>query len=87
MYEGGADRAEPCEALQRKRAGLSEEHEAFRRSIRRFVEKEIEPYATQWDEAGEFPRELYLKAGEIGYLGLGYPAALIIGVTTAIAAL
>jgi acyl-CoA dehydrogenase len=65
----------------------SEEHEAFRRSIRRFVEKEIEPYATQWDEAGEFPRELYLKAGEIGYLGLGYPAALIIGVTTAIAAL
>jgi acyl-CoA dehydrogenase len=38
------------------------------------VTKEIEPYATQWDEAGEFPRELYLKAGEIGYLGLGYPA-------------
>jgi acyl-CoA dehydrogenase len=61
----------------------SEEHEAFRR----FVEKEIEPYATQWDEAGQFPRELYLKAGEIGYLGLGYPAALIIGVTTAIAVL
>jgi acyl-CoA dehydrogenase len=49
------------------------EHEAFRHAIRRFVTKEIEPYATQWDEAGEFPRELYLKAGEIGYLGLGYP--------------
>jgi acyl-CoA dehydrogenase len=49
------------------------EHEAFRRTIRRFVAKEIEPYATQWDEAGEFPRELYSKAGAIGYLGLGYP--------------
>ena len=35
------------------------EHEAFREVMRRFVEKEIEPYAHQWDEAGEFPRELY----------------------------
>ena len=50
------------------------EHEAFRQSIRRFVAREIEPFATQWDEAGEFPRELYAKAGDIGYLGLGYPA-------------
>ena len=50
------------------------EHEAFRHSIRRFVAREIEPFATQWDEAGEFPRELYRKAGEIGYLGLGFPA-------------
>ena len=50
------------------------EHEAFRHTIRRFVAKEIEPYATQWDEEGEFPRDLYGKAGAIGYLGLGYPA-------------
>jgi acyl-CoA dehydrogenase len=50
------------------------EHEAFRHSIRRFVAREIEPFATQWDEAGEFPRELYRKAGEIGYLGLGFPS-------------
>jgi acyl-CoA dehydrogenase len=50
------------------------EHDAFRHSIRRFVAREIEPFATQWDEAGEFPRDLYAKAGDIGYLGLGYPA-------------
>jgi acyl-CoA dehydrogenase len=49
------------------------EHEAFRLTLRRFVAREIEPYATQWDEAGEFPRDLYVKAGGIGYLGLGYP--------------
>src|SRR5260370_16226999 len=49
------------------------EHEAFREVMRRFVEKEIEPYAHTWDEAGEFPRALYAKASEIGLLGLGFP--------------
>ena len=50
------------------------EHEAFRVTIRRFVEREIEPFATQWDEAGEFPRELYAKAAKVGLIGLGFPA-------------
>ena len=49
------------------------EHEAFREVMRRFVSREIEPYAHEWDEAGEFPRELYRKASEIGLLGLGFP--------------
>src|SRR5215471_20265130 len=49
------------------------EHEAFREVVRRFVQKEIEPFASQWDEAGEFPRTLYRKAAEIGLLGLGFP--------------
>ena len=49
------------------------EHEAFREVMRRFVEKEIEPHAYEWDEAGEFPRTLYAKAAEIGLLGLGFP--------------
>ena len=49
------------------------EHEAFRQSLRRFVAREIEPYANDWDEAGEFPRELYRKAAAVGYMGLGFP--------------
>src|SRR5829696_4724235 len=49
------------------------EHEAFRDVMRRFVAREIEPFANEWDEAGEFPRELYRKAAEIGLLGLGFP--------------
>ncbi len=52
---------------------LSEEHEAFRDTVRRFVEREIMPHATTWDEAGEFPRELYRKAAQASLLGLGYP--------------
>jgi acyl-CoA dehydrogenase len=49
------------------------EHEAFREVMRRFVAREIEPHAHTWDEAGEFPRELYEKAAAIGLLGLGFP--------------
>ncbi|NVN86824.1 MAG: acyl-CoA dehydrogenase family protein [Rhodopseudomonas sp.] len=49
------------------------EHDAFRDMVRRFVDREIAPFAHQWDEAGEFPRELYEKAAAIGLLGLGFP--------------
>jgi Acyl-CoA dehydrogenase, N-terminal domain len=48
------------------------EHEAYREVVRRFVEKEIEPYAHEWDEAGGFPRVLYEKAAAIGLLGLAF---------------
>ena len=52
---------------------LTEEHEAFRDTVRLFVEREIMPQAAAWDEAGEFPRELYRKAARAGLLGVGYP--------------
>jgi acyl-CoA dehydrogenase len=52
---------------------LTEEHEAWRDTVRRFVEREIIPHVTAWDEAGEFPRELYRKAAAAGLLGAGYP--------------
>ena len=49
------------------------DHQAFRDVMRRFVGREIEPFAHEWDEAGEFPRELYVKAAAIGLLALGFP--------------
>ena len=49
------------------------DHEAFRDTLRRFVAREIAPHVDEWDEAGEFPRELYRKAAGIGLLQLGYP--------------
>src|SRR3954449_6715088 len=49
------------------------EHDAYREVVRRFVQKEIEPHAHEWDEAGGFPRQLYEKAAAIGLLGLGFP--------------
>ena len=53
----------------------TEQHEAFRDTIRRFVTKEIEPFAAAWDEAETFPRELYQKAAAVGLLALGFPEA------------
>jgi acyl-CoA dehydrogenase len=52
------------------------ERDAFRASVRRFVEREVMPHAAAWDEAGAFPRELYRKAADAGLLGLGYPEHL-----------
>ncbi len=49
------------------------DHEAFRTTVRRFVEREILPNAAAWDEAGGFPRELYGKAAAAGLLGVGFP--------------
>jgi len=51
------------------------DHEAFRDSVRRFVEREIAPNVAAWDEAETFPRSLYRRAAELGLLGLGYPQA------------
>ena len=52
---------------------LTEDHEAWRDQLRRFFDTEVIPYADEWDEAGEIPDDLWLKAGEMGLLGLGYP--------------
>ena len=52
---------------------FSEEHERYRDTVRRFVAKEVVPYVSAWDEAEEFPRELYRKAGAAGILGVGFP--------------
>lgn len=51
-------------------------HQMVRDSVRRFVEREILSDIDAWEEAESFPRELYLKAGAAGILGIGYPEAL-----------
>lgn len=53
----------------------TEDHEEFRESVRKWVAKEIEPFAQDWEEAGEFPRDLYRKAADMGLLQLGFPEA------------
>jgi acyl-CoA dehydrogenase len=51
----------------------NESHHAWRQELKKFVAKEIAPFVEEWEEAGEFPRELYKKAGDFGLLGMGYP--------------
>ena len=47
----------------------TEEHATLRAQVRRFAEREIAPFAHAWEEANEFPRELYRKAASAGILG------------------
>ncbi|KIG12330.1 Acyl-CoA dehydrogenase [Enhygromyxa salina] len=62
-------------AFPRKHPGWTDEHEQLRRTVRGFVERELEPQINAWEEAGEFPRALYQAAGELGLLGMGFPEA------------
>ena len=49
---------------------FAEEHDMLREQVRRFVENEIVPNGEAWEEDGSVPRELLLKMGELGFLGL-----------------
>jgi acyl-CoA dehydrogenase len=52
---------------------FSAEHETFRDTVRRFIATEITPYHSDWEKAGEVPRSLWRKAGELGLLCCGVP--------------
>jgi acyl-CoA dehydrogenase len=52
------------------------EHEELRETISRWVREEIAPNVDEWEAAREFPRELYNRAAELGFLGLKYPEEL-----------
>ena len=49
------------------------EHEELRETVRRFVTSEIAPHVDEWEAAREFPRQLYNRCAELGFLGLKFP--------------
>lgn len=56
-----------------KREIFEPEHQLFRDSFRRFVEREIVPHHEQWEKDGVISREAWLKAGAAGYLCMDVP--------------
>jgi long-chain-acyl-CoA dehydrogenase len=50
------------------RTVFTEEHEAFRQTVRSWLQKEAVPHIDRWDEEGIIDRDLWLKGGEIGML-------------------
>lgn len=53
---------------------FTQEHEALRKTVRDFVEKEINPHCDEWEEAGTFPiHEVFRKLGDLGLLGIHKP--------------
>jgi citronellyl-CoA dehydrogenase len=55
---------------------FTEEHDLFRKTVRDFVAKELRPHAREWDEACDFPNEVFRQMGKLGFLGLRHPAEL-----------
>jgi acyl-CoA dehydrogenase len=55
------------------RSIYNEDHEAFRAVVRKFIESEVVPHYSEWEEAGHPPREFYRRLGELGYLGIQAP--------------
>lgn len=52
---------------------FTEEHEAFRRTVRQFVEKECAPHVDKWEQDELFDRWVFERAGALGILGAHYP--------------
>ena len=50
----------------------TDEHAQLRENTKRFAQKYMAPHARAWEEAQEFPRELYKQFADAGLLGLGY---------------
>ncbi len=53
---------------------LSEEQQLLKKTVREFAEAEIGPHAREWDEKQEFPREVFAKLGDLGLMGVVWPA-------------
>jgi len=54
--------------------GLSQEQQLLKTTVRDFAEQELAPHAREWDEKQEFPREVFTKLGELGLMGVCWPA-------------
>ena len=50
------------------------EHDELRATVRRFVDTEVRPHVEEWEHAGHFPDALFERCGQLGFLGLHYPA-------------
>jgi butyryl-CoA dehydrogenase len=53
--------------------GLTEEQKLLQKTVREFAESEVKPLARHLDETGEFPRETFRKAAELGLTGVAIP--------------
>jgi citronellyl-CoA dehydrogenase len=51
------------------------EHEQIADTVRKFVANEINPHLPEWEAAGQFPaHQVFKKMGDLGLLGIKYPA-------------
>lgn len=51
----------------------TDDRRALRATVRRFAETDVLPHLDEWEHAGELPRTLHKKAGDLGLLGASFP--------------
>ncbi len=54
---------------------FTEEHRLFRESLKDFLQKEVVPHIEDWEASGTIDRSIWVKFGEMGFLGLATPEA------------
>ena len=52
---------------------FTEQHDIFRKTFRDFVERELRPNATEWEQERLFPRSVFDRMGELGFFGASFP--------------
>jgi acyl-CoA dehydrogenase len=52
------------------------ERQALRETVHRFVVNDVLPHQDEWERAGELPRSLHVRAGQLGLIGLAYPESV-----------
>lgn len=52
---------------------FGEEHEVFRAQCRRFIETELAPHADMWEDAKDFPDDVFRRTGQAGFFGIRVP--------------
>ncbi len=52
---------------------FTDEQKMLKKTVRDFAEKEIKPHIMEWDETQHFPKDLFHKMGEMGFLGVTVP--------------
>ena len=53
---------------------LTEEQRLLQKTVRDFAERELGPHSREWDEKQEFPRDVFAQLGELGLMGVCWPA-------------
>jgi len=51
---------------------FNEQHDMFRQTVRSFIEKEVEAHIEDWEQAGQIPKSIWPRMGELGFLGVEY---------------
>ena len=62
-----------------KRTIYTEDHEAFRASVRTWLDREVRPRLDEFIEAKAIPRDVWIEVGKQGFLGLEIEGGVIWG--------